>query len=204
MFHGYSTLGLKEEIALREIAMPSYRITKASMAEFVNIENPITSTNDMASGKQVSRHSSKRQKITTTHSFSSSTHASEEDTGWDNEREEKEVTQYYRTNRAQKKKKEDHNVIEKRYRSSLNDKILGLDRCIRPPIPENGSTPRGAVGGNKHQQKSTKSAILTRAVEHIESLETNARRSLLETKALNTRVAAFEQLALSGNLWSGT
>lgn len=185
-YQRYSSLGLEEELALREIAMPS-QIPIQSMEELAikRESSTSTSTSPPITSSQISRDSSKRRRL----SMLNSTVASSEE-----EEEEEQASRSLETLH----KKKGHNAIEKRYRTNLNDKIQILDQCLPQPIPEEGELVSTFQGSIDERRKNTKSAILTRAVEHIGLLEQNARRLKLETAALNTRIAAFEKLALSG------
>jgi hypothetical protein len=222
MFQGYSTLGFEEEMALREIAMPSSTATTTPSTEMSSnnkqstITTPSTrkSSNDRQSFPPTmsfrrtthpSGQVSKRRRMDTASSFSSSSYGYERDPGneepkdEDDEEEEEEEVQHVEAFKALKKK-QGHNAIEKRYRSSLNDKILTLDKCIPLPASIEQSTSGNFEGESNQQHKTTKSAILTRAVKHIKSLEKSRRRLISESDALNVRVAAFEKLAMTGTL----
>jgi hypothetical protein len=217
MFQGYSTLGLEEELALRKIAMPSSTISTFSMDKSSNDNESTTNTTstrkssyDMQSVSSTmppksttgpGGRPSKRRRTDTALSFGSSSCGIEEDpvNGETGEEEEDEDEDDPVEAFKALKKKQGHNAIEKRYRSSLNEKILTLDKCI--PLPPSIEKSSGGPRGESDQRhKTTKSAILTRAVQHIKTLEKNTRRLVCEGDALNVRVAAFEKLALSGSL----
>jgi hypothetical protein len=107
-------------------------------------------------------------------------------------------------------RKRGHNAIEKRYRTNLNDKIACLRQGIPPLWRRSASDPRpgdegeesDAETGDKKacQQKYGKAAILTRALEYIQHLESTTQRLGDEVAGLKTRVGAFERLAMSGSV----
>lgn len=82
-----------------------------------------------------------------------------------------------------------HNAIEKRYRSNLNAKILSLEQCLPPSETPGDDDEVGPA-------RKTKSAILTRAVKHIEFLQQQTRRLTLETEELNRKFSALEKIAI--------
>jgi len=95
-------------------------------------------------------------------------------------------------------------------RTNLNDKIACLGQGI-PQLLEMSSTDsksgddgddsdHDTVNKKTGQQKYGKAAILTRALEYIQHLECSAQRLGGEVVALNTRVGAFERLAMSGSI----
>ena len=69
-----------------------------------------------------------------------------------------------------------HSIVEKRYRTNLNDKIAELRNSI-PALRENGQSPV-EVGGSAPAFKHNKATILTKAIEYIRLLE--KRNSYLE------------------------
>lgn len=69
-----------------------------------------------------------------------------------------------------------HSIVEKRYRTNLNDKIAELRNSV-PALRENGQSP-GEVGGSAPTFKYNKATILTKAIEYIRLLE--KRNSYLE------------------------
>lgn len=108
-------------------------------------------------------------------------------------------------------RKRGHNAIEKRYRTNLNEKI----NCLRQGVPSLCKTPTsesvpsatadredGDDSENEEadSKKYGKAAILTRALEYIQHLETTTQRLGSEVMVLKTRVGAFEKLAMSGSV----
>ena len=62
-----------------------------------------------------------------------------------------------------------HSIVEKRYRTNLNDKIAELRNSV-PALRENGQSP-GEIGGSAPAFKHNKATILTKAIEYIRLLE---------------------------------
>ncbi len=102
-------------------------------------------------------------------------------------------------------KKRPHNVIEKRYRANLNDKIAEL----RQSLPSLRSPGKG-LKENEHADddaedhtesiKFNKASILTKAVEYIRHLELRNKRLDDENVALKQRLLKLERaLASDGN-----
>lgn len=107
-----------------------------------------------------------------------------------------------------KYQKKSHNAIEKRYRVNLNDKIDTLrhsipkfhDKSIKIMEDDKGETSHRP--GSSLTYKPGKAAVLTGAVEYISQLEKNTKCLGAETAALKIRLAAFEELAMTGYLFS--
>jgi hypothetical protein len=76
----------------------------------------------------------------------------------------------------------------------------------RHPSSESKSADEGedsdgeGVDSKTGQQKYGKAAVLTRALEYIQHLESTTQRLGNEVDVLKTRVGAFEKLAMSGSL----
>lgn len=137
-------------------------------------------------------NSSQQQSLesTTTHTFKQEVHTPSEDKPPSPKRRKSSTTS---TSSPTEDYRKGHNAIEKRYRSNLNSKILSLEQCL--PVQE---TPEDEdeVG----PARKTKSAILTRAVKHIEFLKQNTRRLTLETEELNRKFSALEKIALRSSV----
>ena len=106
-------------------------------------------------------------------------------------------------------RKRDHNAIEKRYRTNLNDKIERLRQDVpslltSSPDSKCGDDMEDSVGeprdSNSAQQKYGKAAILIRALEYIQHLEMTTQRLGGEVRVSKTRVGAFEKLLMSGSI----
>lgn len=100
-------------------------------------------------------------------------------------------------------KKTAHNMIEKRYRTNLNDKIAAL----RDSVPSLRMTEKNDfnaditlqedLGGLEAAQKLNKATILSKATEYIAHLEKRNTYLSKECQALKDRVDAFEILLMS-------
>jgi Domain of unknown function (DUF2014)/Helix-loop-helix DNA-binding domain len=100
-------------------------------------------------------------------------------------------------------KKRPHNVIEKRYRANLNEKIAEL----RESVPSLRSAPK--AGKEKHDvdddaedqagsNKLNKASILTKAVEYIRHLELRNKRLDDENVMLKQRLIKLEKVISAG------
>jgi Domain of unknown function (DUF2014)/Helix-loop-helix DNA-binding domain len=102
-------------------------------------------------------------------------------------------------------KKRPHNVIEKRYRANLNEKIAELRQSV--PILRNsakgvkdGEEAEDDVGDQAGSSKLNKASILTKAVEYIRHLELRNKKLDDENLALKRRLLKLEKvLASDGN-----
>jgi Domain of unknown function (DUF2014)/Helix-loop-helix DNA-binding domain len=102
-------------------------------------------------------------------------------------------------------KKRPHNVIEKRYRANLNDKIAELRHSV-PSLRSSAKRPKDgeAVEDEAEDQagstKLNKASILTKAVDYIRHLELRNKRLDDENLALKQRLLKLEKvLASDGN-----
>jgi hypothetical protein len=105
-------------------------------------------------------------------------------------------------------KKRPHNVIEKRYRANINEKISELRDSI-PSLRVVKKAPTGddAVGDSENEEldstpgnKWNKASILTKAVDYIRHLEARNRRLDDENRSLKDRLQTLESvLAQGGN-----
>ncbi|KAK5074721.1 Clr6 histone deacetylase associated PHD protein-2 Cph2 [Lithohypha guttulata] len=105
--------------------------------------------------------------------------------------------------------KRPHNVIEKRYRANLNEKISELRDSVpalrvlkRARTKKDGSASSGDedLDGLAPSNKLNKASILTKAVEYIHHLETRSRKLEDENTYLKDRVEQLEKmLADKGN-----
>jgi len=169
-FTGFSTLTAEEERVLKSIAMPLSQ---------VQISSPTSLTS--SSSVEPETHTPKL-----------------------NKKRKSSVDEDLPAALCQSKKR-GHNAIEKRYRTNLNDKINEL----REGVPalchhfnEDGDEPEDSDedGEEKAAQKYGKAAILTRALEYIQHLESTMQRLGGEVATLRTRVGAFEKLAMGGSI----
>ncbi|KAI9830121.1 MAG: hypothetical protein M1819_005798, partial [Sarea resinae] len=105
-------------------------------------------------------------------------------------------------------KKTAHNMIEKRYRTNLNDKIAAL----RDSVPSLRVMSRSAQGNGDDEDdpedlegltpahKLNKATVLSKATEYIRHLEKRNKRLGDENVALKIRLNAFEKLAMTGSI----
>lgn len=101
--------------------------------------------------------------------------------------------------KPQASKKRSHNVIEKRYRANLNEKITEL----RDSIPSLHGLTRDTNGGSSiHDDdlstgnKLNKASILSKATEYIRHLELRNSRLEEENKALKTRLRQLDKAVI--------
>ena len=92
-------------------------------------------------------------------------------------------------------KKTDHNVIEKRYRNNLNDKIVELRNSV-PSLRAMGKTNHGDdsedLEGLTPAHKLNKATVMGKATEYIKHLEKRNKTMGEEMAALKARLAAVE------------
>ena len=185
---GYSTLTAAERKSLEEIAMPNLILSSVN-----NFPQPTTSI-PSASPRSCSPSPEPETKIRKTKKRKSS------------------IKDDNLPNALCGSKKRGHNAIEKRYRTNLNDRIA----CLNLGIPElwaSSSADLVSQSGDEEdnsdhdtgdkktkQPKNGKAAILTRALRYIQHLEGAAQVLGSEIVALETRVGAFEKLAMSGRI----
>ena len=102
-------------------------------------------------------------------------------------------------------KKTAHNMIEKRYRTNLNDKIAALrDSVPSLRVMSKGST--GDAAGDEAEDlegltpahKLNKATVLSKATEYINHLEKRNKKLVDENTALKIRLQASEKLILAG------
>ncbi|KAI0201559.1 helix-loop-helix DNA-binding domain-containing protein [Astrocystis sublimbata] len=102
-------------------------------------------------------------------------------------------------------KKTAHNMIEKRYRTNLNDKIAALRDSVpslrimsKSARGEDTTEDREELHGLTPAHKLNKATVLSKATEYIRHLEKRNSRLLDENAAMQQRIAAFEKLFMSG------
>lgn len=105
-------------------------------------------------------------------------------------------------------KKTAHNMIEKRYRTNLNDKIAALrdsvpalrvmvHRLERQGSDEADEEIEEDLGGLAPAHKLNKATILSKATEYIAHLEKKNKSLARENNQLRNRVEGFEMLVMS-------
>ncbi|KAI1374488.1 hypothetical protein F4677DRAFT_455475 [Hypoxylon crocopeplum] len=102
-------------------------------------------------------------------------------------------------------KKTAHNMIEKRYRTNLNDKIAALRDSVpslrimsKSARGEDTTEDREELHGLTPAHKLNKATVLSKATEYIRHLEKRNLRLIDENSAMQQRIAAFEKLFMAG------
>ncbi|KAI1822056.1 hypothetical protein F4861DRAFT_532482 [Xylaria intraflava] len=102
-------------------------------------------------------------------------------------------------------KKTAHNMIEKRYRTNLNDKIAALRDSVpslrimsKSARGEDTTVDREELQGLTPAHKLNKATVLSKATEYIRHLEKRNSRLTDENAVMQQRIAAFEKLFMSG------
>ncbi|KAK9463753.1 uncharacterized protein V1516DRAFT_661877 [Lipomyces oligophaga] len=92
-----------------------------------------------------------------------------------------------KTGKVTKPKKTAHNMIEKRYRTNLNDKIAALRDCVpalRCAVTGNFDEEEDELDGLAPANKLNKATVLTKATEYIMHLQQRNAQLMRENKAL--------------------
>ncbi|KAM0179151.1 hypothetical protein ACHAPF_003139 [Botrytis cinerea] len=115
-------------------------------------------------------------------------------------------------------KKTAHNMIEKRYRTNLNDKIALLRDSVPSLRVMTRKCSRGQEDGDDHingddeeedlqgltpAHKLNKATVLSKATEYINHLEKRNKYLQKENAALKSRIEAFEMLVMSSQSQNG-
>ncbi|KJZ76929.1 hypothetical protein HIM_03806 [Hirsutella minnesotensis 3608] len=102
-------------------------------------------------------------------------------------------------------KKTAHNMIEKRYRTNINDKIAALRDSVpslrimsKSARGEDTTEDREELHGLTPAHKLNKATVLSKATEYIRHLEKRNSRLMDENAAMKERIAAFEKLFMAG------
>ncbi|KAL7817227.1 hypothetical protein V8C26DRAFT_420595 [Trichoderma gracile] len=102
-------------------------------------------------------------------------------------------------------KKTAHNMIEKRYRTNINDKIAALRDSVpslrimsKSARGEDTTEDREELHGLTPAHKLNKATVLSKATEYIRHLEKRNNRLIDENSAMHQRIAAFEKLFMAG------
>ncbi|KAK5045898.1 hypothetical protein LTR84_008684 [Exophiala bonariae] len=117
------------------------------------------------------------------------------------------TTDYSKDTHVPAAKKRPHNVIEKRYRANLNEKIAELRDSV--PSLRSIKKTKGRDGDNVDSDdedldglapsnKLNKASILTKAVEYIRHLEFRTKRLEDENKALKARLETLDKVIAAG------
>ncbi|KAG8157582.1 hypothetical protein KVR01_012624 [Diaporthe batatas] len=101
-------------------------------------------------------------------------------------------------------KKTAHNMIEKRYRTNLNDKIAALRDSVpslrvlsKSARGEDTTEDREELHGLTPAHKLNKATVLSKATEYIRHLEKRNNRLNDENSAMQQRISAFEKLFMA-------
>lgn len=97
-------------------------------------------------------------------------------------------------------KKRPHNIIEKRYRANINEKIADLRKSIpslRGPKETKSENASDDEEGDSGSKPLNKAFILTKAVDYIRHLELRNRKLDDENLALKTRLCRLEKVVQS-------
>ena len=104
-------------------------------------------------------------------------------------------------------KKTAHNMIEKRYRTNLNDKIAALRDSVpslrimsKSARGEDTTEDREELHGLTPAHKLNKATVLSKATEYIRHLEKRNNRLQDENSQMQQRIGAFEKLFMNGAL----
>ena len=117
------------------------------------------------------------------------------------------TTDYYAEGSTSAAKKRPHNIIEKRYRANLNDKIAELRDSVpslrfaqKSKVREaaNGDSSDDDLDGLTPSNKLNKASILTKAVEYIRHLEFRTKRLEEENKSLKDRLETLDKVIAQG------
>ncbi|KAI9650105.1 Clr6 histone deacetylase associated PHD protein-2 Cph2 [Ciborinia camelliae] len=107
-------------------------------------------------------------------------------------------------------KKTAHNLIERRYRTNLNEKIAALRDSVpslrimqKSARGEDTADDREELQGLTPAHKLNKATVLAKATEYIRHLEKRNSRLQDENTQMKTRINAFEKLFVSGSMGFG-
>lgn len=173
-----------QQEALRNIAMPSH-----IQFQSTSTDQPLESPNSLRRGGASSPENDGTRLPTRKRKSSADVDEEEEDDDDGN----------------QPVKKTAHNMIEKRYRTNLNDKIAALRDSVpslrimsKSARGEDTTEDREELHGLTPAHKLNKATVLSKATEYIRHLEKRNNRLLDENHAMQQRIAAFEKLFMAG------
>ncbi|KAL3417142.1 helix-loop-helix DNA-binding domain-containing protein [Phlyctema vagabunda] len=179
-----TTLSPGEESKLRSIAMPSN-----SMPIYPGSPTQSEMSSPSMEPESMSMRPRKRKNST-------------DDDEADDDDEDRHRDHLREPLRKQPIKKTAHNMIEKRYRTNLNDKIAALRDSVpslRVMVKKNsrGEEIEEDLQGLTPAHKLNKATVLSKATEYIAHLEKRNKHMARENTQLKARVEAFEILMLS-------
>jgi len=160
-----------EEARLLEIAMPGVKFEKAP-------QSPAESTSSVES-QSTSSPRRKRKSVT------------DDDGSFSPQPAPKR-----RTSSQPTVSRSSHNMIEKKYRTNLNEKII----LLRDSVPCLKAIVDNQDPDTPASTKLNKGSILSKAAEYIQSLQKRNESLIAETSNLQARVEAFQKLASSRSL----
>ncbi|KAF4776247.1 helix-loop-helix DNA-binding domain-containing protein [Colletotrichum scovillei] len=179
-----STLTPAQQEKLRNIAMPAHLQYQSPKSE----PSPGSATSD---------HKAAGLSSPDAHDSSKASRKRKSSADVDDDEEEDED--------GQPIKKTAHNMIEKRYRTNLNDKIAALRDSVpslrimsKSARGEDTTEDREELHGLTPAHKLNKATVLSKATEYIRHLEKRNNRLCDENHAMQNRIAAFEKLFMAG------
>ncbi|PMD33064.1 hypothetical protein L207DRAFT_590135 [Hyaloscypha variabilis F] len=179
----YSSLTPQEETKLRNIAMPpSLSLPNPSTSPSQNL--PYTSPSSSRSPSPSSHSRNRKRKSTPS------------------DQEDEDGSPPPSSGNGRPVKKTAHNMIEKRYRTNLNDKIAALRDSVPSLRVMSKKNSRGEemhedLEGLTPAHKLNKATVLSKATEYIAHLEKRNKYLVKENAALKSRVEAFEILVMA-------
>lgn len=182
-----STLTPAEELKLRSIAMPDLVAPTSTSSAAQQQAYPASPS----SSPEPDMHRSRKRKSSMT-----------SDDAEDNDEDFEELSKSETRINGRPVKKTAHNMIEKRYRTNLNDKIAALRDSVpslRVMVKKNsrGEDVCEDLQGLTPAHKLNKATVLSKATEYIAHLEKRNRFLVKENSVLKSRVDAFEMLVMA-------
>ncbi|KLU88539.1 hypothetical protein MAPG_07524 [Magnaporthiopsis poae ATCC 64411] len=180
------TLTPDQQERLKNIAMPAHLQYHSPQSE----PSPQSSPSDKDKGESISSPEAAEPSKTSSRKRKSSADDDDDDDDDDG---------------AQPVKKTAHNMIEKRYRTNLNDKIAALRDSVpslrimsKSARGEDTTEDREELHGLTPAHKLNKATVLSKATEYIRHLEKRNNRLMHENDSMQQRISAFEKLFMAG------
>lgn len=190
---GVPTLTLAQQEHLKNIAMPAHLQYHSPRSE----PSPNSSSGDKDHGDSIS--SPEATGMSKSGSRKRKSSADDEDDDDDDDGDG-----------SQPVKKTAHNMIEKRYRTNLNDKIAALRDSVpslrimsKSARGEDTTEDREELHGLTPAHKLNKATVLSKATEYIRHLEKRNNRLMNENESMQQRINAFEKLFMAGAMNGG-
>ncbi|KAL8418533.1 hypothetical protein RB594_001940 [Gaeumannomyces avenae] len=182
------TLTPDQQERLKNIAMPAHLQYHSPQSE----PSPQSSPSDKDKGESISSPEAAEPSKTSSRKRKSSADDDDDDDDDDG---------------TQPVKKTAHNMIEKRYRTNLNDKIAALRDSVpslrimsKSARGEDTTEDREELHGLTPAHKLNKATVLSKATEYIRHLEKRNNRLMHENDSMQQRISAFEKLFMAGAL----